>query len=168
MPRIGRRGWWVGACVAAAVALPLAAEILLSASPGAAQSSVDMEIAQEFLTLELAGWRLPDPVEECLTSLSLRRLEPMAYGAEDLIDQPDLVDPPGPFYRILRVDPEPGNPRRRIVQFEWLLPGEGGATRSLRDSFIFALNGNAAAGGGRPAMQREPDHMVIRRECYGG
>lgn len=169
MSRIDGRGWWVGACVAGAVALLIAAEILLSPSPGVAQSSVDMEVAQEFLALELAGWRLPDPVEECLTGLSLRRLEPMAYGAEDLIDQPDLVDPPGPFYRILRVEPEPGNPRRRIVQFEWLLPESGGTTRSLRDSFIFALNGNpGSSSAGRPVMQREPDHMVIRRECYGG
>ncbi|HEX9462512.1 MAG TPA: hypothetical protein VGB82_07930 [Alphaproteobacteria bacterium] len=151
----------------AALAGGLAAALLAS-GPGGAQSSADMEIAQEFLALELAGWRLPDPVEQCLTGLSLRRLEPMAYGSEDLIDQPDLVDPPGPFFRILRIDPDPGNPRRRTVQFEWLLPGPGGTTRPLRDSFTFALSGNPAAGIGRPVMQHEPDHMVIRRECYGG
>src|SRR5215831_14047909 len=127
-----------------AACLFLAIAPLVGARMTAAQTSADMEIAQEFLTLEVAGWRLPDPVEQCLTGLSLKRLEAMAYGSEDLIDQPELVDPPGPFYRILRIDPEPGNPRRRIVQFEWLLPGPGGAVRPLRDSFVFALVGNSA------------------------
>jgi hypothetical protein len=136
--------------------------------PAAAQLAVDTEVAQEFLTLELAGWRLPDPMEECLTSLTLRRLEPMAYGSEDLVDQPDLVDPPGPHFRILRVEPDPNNRRRRNVQFEWLLPGSGGATRAVRDTFAFALGGDPTHGGGRPTMQQEPEHMVIRRECFGG
>ncbi len=147
-----------------------AATLLAAGAPAArAQTAaIDMEIAHEFLELEVAGWRLPDPVDECLTGLSLKRLEPMAYGSEDLIDQPELVDPPGPFYRILKIEPEPGNTRRRIVEFEWLLPGPGGAVRPLRDSFVFALLGNAAANVGRPVMQREPDHMVIRRECFGG
>lgn len=139
-----------------------------AAMPAAAQLPVDTEVAQEFLTLELAGWRLPDPMEECLTGLTLRRLEPMAYGSEDLVDQPDLVDPPGPHFRILRVEPEPGNSRRRNVQFEWLLPGSGGAPRTIRDSFAFAIGGDPMRGGGRPTMQREPEHMVIRRECFGG
>ena len=145
----------------------LALVVLTWPSSAAAQNAADIEIAQEFLALELAGWRLPDPVDQCLTSLTLKRLEPMAYGSEDLVDQPELVDPPGPFYRILRVDPEPGNPRRRIVQFEWLLPAPGGGVQPLRDSFVFALVGNPAANVGRPVMQREPDHMVIRRECFG-
>lgn len=147
--------------------LVLCMMVSAGARMAAGQNAADMEIAQEFLTLEVAGWRLPDPVEQCLTGLSLKRLEPMAYGSEDLIDQPELVDPPGPFYRILRIDPEPGNPRRRVVQFEWLLPGPGGAVKPLRDSFVFALVGNPAANVGRPVMQREPDHMVIRRECFG-
>jgi hypothetical protein len=132
------------------------------------QASVDTEIAQEFLALELAGWRLPDPVEDCLTGLSLKRLEPMAYGSEDLIDQPDLVDPPGPHVRNVRVEPDPASRGRRIVQFEWLVPGPGGAPRAIRDSFTFLIGGDPARGGGRPTMQREPDHMVIRRECFGG
>jgi hypothetical protein len=139
--------------------------------PAAAQSALDMEIAQEFLTLELAGWRLPDPVEECLTGLRLRRLEPMAFGSEDLVDQPELVDPPGPFYRVLRVEPDPTNRRRRTVHFEWLLPpsSPGGDTvRPVRDSFSFSIGSDSASGGGRAMMQREPERMVIRRECFGG
>jgi len=152
---------------AAIASFVLVLMVMTRAPMAQAQNAADVELAQEFLALEVAGWRLPDPVDQCLTSLTLKRLEPMAYGSEDLIDQPELVDPPGPFYRILRVDPEPGNPRRRIVQFEWLLPGPGGAVHPLRDSFVFALMGNAAANVGRPVMQREPDHMVIRRECFG-
>jgi hypothetical protein len=139
-----------------------------TATPVLAQASLDTETAQEFLALELAGWRLPDPVEECLTRLTLRRLEPMAYGSEDLIDQPELVDPPGPHFRILRVEPDSGNRQRRVVQFEWLIRGPGGAPRTIRDTFTFLSGGDPARGGGRPIMQREPDHMVIRRECFGG
>jgi hypothetical protein len=137
------------------------------AGPGAAQTGPDMELANEFLTLELAGWRLPDPMEECLTSLRLRRLEPMAFGSEDLVDQPELVDPPGPHYRVLRIEPDGTNRRRRNVQFEWLLAGSGGP-RTVRDSFAFTIGGDPAVGGGRAMMQREPDRMVIRRECFGG
>src|SRR5262245_12933013 len=111
--------------------------LLLSPAPAWTQASVDMDVAQEFLALELAGWRLPDPMEECLTGLTLKRLEPMAFGSEDLIDQPELVDPPGPHFRILRIDIDPNNRRRRNVQFEWLLRAEGGAPRALRDSFVF-------------------------------
>jgi hypothetical protein len=139
----------------------------LAALPAAAQPAADMELATEFLTLELAGWRLPDPMEECLTSLRLHRLEPMAFGSEDMVDQPELVDPPGPHYRVLRIEPDASNRRRRNVQFEWLLPGPGGA-RSLRDSFAFTIGGDSAVGGGRAMMQREPERLVIRRECFGG
>ncbi len=137
----------------------------LAAGPVLAQAAAEMELATEFLTLELAGWRLPDPTEECLTSLRLRRLEPMAFGSEDLIDQPELVDPPGPHFRVLRIEPDPANRRRRIVQFEWLL-GDQGAARPVRDSFSFSLGGQT--GGGRAVMQREPERLVIRRECFGG
>jgi hypothetical protein len=140
----------------------------LAAAPAAAQQGVDTEVAQEFLALELAGWRLPDPMEECLTGLTLRRLEPMAYGSEDLVDQPDLVDPPGPHFRILRVETDANNRRRRNVQFEWLVPGSGGAVRAVRDTFSFAIGSDPTRGGGRPTMQQEPEHMVIRRECFGG
>lgn len=138
--------------------------LLVSGAAAQAQQALDLDIANDFLTLELAGWRLPSPTDECLVELKLRRLEPMSFGAEDLIDQPELVDPPGNFYRILRVDPDPGDRRRRVVQFEWLIPGAGGA-RSIRDSFVFALGASAAA---QPTMQREPEHMVIRRECFDG
>jgi len=139
----------------------------LLAGPVSAQSPADMELANEFLTLELAGWRLPDPMEECLTSLRLRRLEPMAFGSEDLVDQPELVDPPGPHYRVTRIEPEGANRRRRSVQFEWLLGGPG-SPRTVRDSFVFTIGGDPAIGGGRAMMQKEPERMVIRRECFGG
>jgi hypothetical protein len=140
---------------------------LVPALPAGAQNAADMELAAEFLALELAGWRLPDPTEECLVGLRLRRLEPMAFGNEDMIDQPELVDPPGPHYRVLRIEPEPGNRRRRIVQFEWIVAGPAGA-RSIRDSFVFNIGGDPAVGGGRATMRREPEHLVIRRECFGG
>ena len=136
-------------------------------NPGAAQSAADMELANEFLTLELAGWRLPDPTEECLTSLRLRRLEPMAFGSEDLVDQPELVDPPGPHYRVVRIETDGTNRRRRNVQFDWLLASSG-APRAVRDSFVFTIGGDPAVGGGRATMQREPERLVIRRECFGG
>jgi len=140
---------------------------LTLASAASAQNAADMELATEFLALELAGWRLPDPMEECLVGLQLRRLEPMAFGSEDMIDQPELVDPPGPHYRVLRIDPDPGNRRRRNVQFEWLVAGSAGP-RSIRDTFVFTVGGDPAVGGGRAIMQREPEHLVIRRECFGG
>ncbi len=135
------------------------------ALPAAGQSASDMEVAQDFLALELAGWRLPDPVEACLTGLKLKHLEPMAYGSEDLIDQPVLVDPPGPHARISRIETEPGDPAQRVVQFDWLLPGPDGAPHPVHDSFTFGSGGTA---GGRPVMLHEPDHRVIRRECFGG
>ena len=61
-------------------------------------------------------------------------------GAPELIDEPELVDPPGPFYRILQIDPDPADKRRRIVRIEWLLKTARGAARPVRDSFTFALN----------------------------
>ncbi len=135
---------------------------LLTAGGAAAQSSLEATIANEFLQLELAGWRLPDPVETCLTSLPLRALEPMSYGSEDMIDQPELVDPPGPHYRVVRIEPDSRNRRQRIVQFDWLVQD-----RAIRDSFAFALGGDPSIGSGRPTMQREPERLVIRRECFG-
>jgi hypothetical protein len=148
-------------------ALRAGAVTLAFAAPAAAQSPAEMTLAQEFLSLELAGWRLPDPVEECLTGLSLRQLEPMAFGNEDLIDQPELVDPPGPHFRIQRIETDPRSRARRIVQFEWLLRGPGGAIVPVRDSFVMTIGGNPAAGTGRPTMQREPERLVVRRECFG-
>ena len=76
--------------------LLLRAGLVLGGAPGRAQDrSLEMEIAREFLALELAGWRLPDPVESCLTELTLRRLEATTFGNTEMIDQPELVDPPG-------------------------------------------------------------------------
>ena len=75
-----------------ACAIALATAAVAPSGRSSAQMSPDSEVAQEFLALELAGWRLPDPTEECLTGLTLRRLEPMAYGSEDLIDDSVLAD----------------------------------------------------------------------------
>ncbi|MBI3706202.1 MAG: hypothetical protein HY246_00690 [Proteobacteria bacterium] len=129
--------------------------------------ALDMEIAEEFLALELAGWRLPNPVDECLTDLDLKRLEPMAFGSSELVDVPELVDPPGPFYRLLGVAPEASDRRRRLVNFQWFVPGTGGGVQPVADNFIYAINDLSGA---RPAasMVREPQHLIIRRECFGG
>ena len=114
----------------------LAAALMLPTGASAQDRALEMEVVREFLALELAGWRLPDPVESCLTELSLRRLEPMAFGSTEMIDQPELVDPPGPHYRIVRIEPEGGDRRRRLARVEWLLPGADGnapdRTRLLR------------------------------------
>jgi hypothetical protein len=133
----------------------------------------EMEIAREFLSLELAGWRLPNPTESCLTELALTRLEPMAFGSTEMIDQPELVDPPGPHYRNIRVEAEASDPRsglrgrRRIARFEWLLPNPDGASRAEADSFVFVIN-DAGGDRGAAAMLKEPGRLVVRRECFGG
>jgi hypothetical protein len=146
--------------------------VLLAAAFGPARAqapdrALEMEIAREFMALELAGWRLPDPVEACLTELALKRLEPMAFGNTEMIDAPEQVDPPGPHYRIVRVEPEPGDRRRRLVRIEWLLPAAGGNVSARPDSFVFVIN-DADGGRGAASMLREPTHLVIRRECFGG
>jgi hypothetical protein len=100
------------------LSLLLFAGLALAASPALAQDrALEMEIAREFLSLELAGWRLPDPVESCLTELTLRRLEPTTFGNTEMIDQPELVDPPGPHARVVRIDPDGGDRRRRLARF---------------------------------------------------
>jgi hypothetical protein len=135
--------------------------------------ALEMEIAREFLALELAGWRLPDPTETCLTGLDLKRLEPMAFGSSELIDQPDLVDPPGPHYRNIRVEPESGDARtgqrgrRRVARFDWLLAKPDGTQQAEADSFVFVIN-DAGGDRGAAAMVKEPSRLVIRRECFGG
>jgi hypothetical protein len=129
--------------------------------------ALETDIAREFMTLELAGWRLPDPTEDCIAKLQLKYLFAGAYGASELIDQPELVDPPGPFYRILQIDPDPTDRRRRVVRLEWLLKTPRGAARPVRDSFTFSLN-ETGGDRGTANMVREPQHMVIRRECFGG
>lgn len=151
-------------------ALPFAiASALLAAAPVAAQTpdrSLETEIVREFLALELAGWRLPDPLETCLTGLALRRLEPMAFGSTEMIDQPELVDPPGPHYRVVRVEPEGGDRRRRLARIEWLLPGTDGSPQPKPDSFVFVIN-DVGGDRGAASMVREPSTLVIRRECFG-
>jgi hypothetical protein len=145
----------------------LLAGLALAGSPGRAQDrSLEMEIAREFLALELAGWRLPDPVESCLTDLNLRRLEPTTFGNTEMIDQPELVDPPGPHARIVRIDPDGGDRRRRLARFEWLLPGSDGHPAPVPDSFIFVIN-DSGGDRGAASMVREPARLIVRRECFG-
>jgi hypothetical protein len=128
--------------------------------------STDAQLVEDFMTLELAGWRLPEPSEECLASVRLQTLEATAFGNSEMIDQPELVDPPGPFYRILRIEADPADRRLRTVRLEWLLPGSGDP-KPIPDSFVYRLN---APGGDRGAatMLREPERLIVRRECYGG
>lgn len=139
---------------------------MLPTGASAQERTLEMEVVREFLALELAGWRLPDPVESCLTELSLRRLEPMAFGSTEMIDQPELVDPPGPHYRIVRIEPEGGDRRRRLARVEWLLPGTDGTPRAEPDSFVFVVN-DAGGDRGAASMVREPARLVVRRECFG-
>jgi hypothetical protein len=143
---------------------------LCLASPGQVlaqeRAGLEMEIVREFLALELAGWRLPDPVESCLSELTLRRLEPTTFGNTEMIDQPELVDPPGPHARIVRIEPDGGDRRRRLARIEWLLPGPGGTPAAVPDSFVFVIN-DAGGDRGAASMVREPTRLVVRRECFG-
>lgn len=147
--------------------LLLLAGLALSGPPAIAQDRpLEMEIVREFLALELAGWRLPDPVESCLTELTLRRLEPTTFGNTEMIDQPELVDPPGPHARIVRIEPDGGDRRRRLARIEWLLPGADGNPAPVPDSFVFVIN-DSGGDRGAASMVREPAHLVVRRECFG-
>ncbi|GEM_PF-1953580 len=150
----------------ALLGVPLAAALIAPADAQSVDHALDLELAREFMALETAGWRLPDPVETCLTGLALRRLEPMAFGSTELVDEPELVDPPGPHYRILRVEPEPGDRRRRVAHIEWLLAGPAGARRAEPDSFVFIIN-DPGGERGIAAMVTEPARLVVRRECFG-
>ena len=150
----------------ALAAASLAASGLPSAWAQSIERGFEVDIAREFMALELAGWRLPDPTEACLAQLQLRRLDASAFGASEMIDQPELVDPPGPHFRNLRVDPDPSDRRRRAVRFEWLLSDPRG-TRAQADSFVFVIN-EAGGESGAAAMVQEPRRLVIRRECFGG
>jgi hypothetical protein len=135
-------------------------------APVAQDRALEMEIVREFIALELAGWRLPDPVDSCLSELTLRRLEPTTFGNTEMIDQPELVDPPGPHVRIVRIEPDGGDRRRRLARIEWLLPGPGGTPAPIPDSFVFVIN-DAGGDRGAASMVREPSHLVVRRECFG-
>lgn len=148
---------------------PIVLALIALAAPRAEaqdRAALEMEVVREFLSLELAGWRLPDPVESCLSELTLRRLEPTTFGNTEMIDQPELVDPPGPHVRIVRIEPEGADRRRRLARIEWLLPAAGGAQNAVPDSFVFVVN-DAAGDRGAASMVREPTHLVIRRECFG-
>jgi hypothetical protein len=150
-----------------AAILLLAGVLGLSSTAPLRGQGADAQLVEDFLTLELAGWRLPEPMEECLAGLRLGALEATPFGNSEMIDQPELVDPPGPFYRNVRVEPEPGDRRRRNVRFEWLVPAAGGDPRPVPDSFSYMLNA-AGSDRGPATMTREPDRLVVRRECYGG
>ena len=130
------------------------------------RTALEMEIAREFVALELAGWRLPDPVESCLSELNLRRLEPTTFGNTEMVDQPELVDPPGPHARVLRIEPDGGDRRRRLARIEWLLAAAGGTQTVVPDSFVFIIN-DAGGDRGAASMVREPARLVVRRECFG-
>jgi hypothetical protein len=149
---------------------PLTLLALLWAGPATAQSALETELARDFMALELAGWRLPDPDIGCLERLRLARLEPGSYGASEMAVDPIPVDGQGPHYRILGIDPHPGDRRRRIVRFEWVVREQGRA-RALPDRFEFAMNDPTRSDDdarGVAAMMREPDRLVVRRECLGG
>jgi hypothetical protein len=152
------------------LSLLAALSIATLGAPGGARAqdraALEMEVAREFLVLELAGWRLPDPVESCLSELSLRRLEATTFGNTEMIDQPELVDPPGPHARIVRIEPDGGDRRRRLARIEWLLPGAGGAPKAEPDTFVFVIN-DAGGDRGAASMVREPARLVVRRECFG-
>jgi hypothetical protein len=139
---------------------------LFLSGPVAAQTNpraLEMELARDFLALELAGWRLPDPVVDCIETLRLSRLEPGTFGAAEMAVDPILVDGPGPFARVVSIEPDPADRRRRIVRIQWLVT-EQGTSRTYNDMFVMAMND----AGGAAAMMREPDRLVVRRECFGG
>jgi hypothetical protein len=52
------------------------------------------------------------------------------------------------------------------VRLEWLLPGSA-AARTIPDSFAYKLN-NPGGDRGAATMSREPERLIVRRECYGG
>ena len=140
--------------------------VLFLSGPVAAQTqprTLEMELARDFLALELAGWRLPDPVLDCIETLRLSRLEPGSFGAAEMAVDPILVDGPGPFARVVSIEPDPVDRRRRIVRIQWLVVDQG-TSRTYNDMFVMAMND----AGGAAAMMREPDRLVVRRECFGG
>jgi hypothetical protein len=158
-----RRACRLAAIVGAALLAP-------STAPVEAQQrdrTLELDIARELMELELAGWRLPDPVEECLSELALQRLEPMAFGAPELIEPPALVDPPGPHFRALAVGPEAGDPRRLVVRFEWVMPTPDGRPEIRGDFLVYVIN-EVRDGKAAISVVREPQFMVVRRECFGG
>jgi hypothetical protein len=109
-------------------------------------------------------------VGDCLESLRLKHLEPGTFGASEMAVDPILVDGPGPFARVVAIEPDPGNRRRRIVQIQWLIQTSGGL-QTIADQFTMAINEpgrSVEEGGGAAAMMREPDRLVVRRECFGG
>lgn len=137
-----------------------------AAVPASAQRDArgtEMALALDFLALELAGWRLPDPALDCIEGLKLVLLESGTFGASEMSVDPVLLDGPGPHARILAIEPDPADRRRRIVRFEWLVASQG-RVRAVADRFVMVLNDQQEDA----AMMREPDQLMVRRECFGG
>ncbi len=145
---------------------------LFLSGPAVAQSNpraLEMDLARDFLALELAGWRLPDPVVDCIESLRLKHLEPGSFGAAEMAVDPILVDGPGPFARIVGIEQDPNDRRRKIVRIQWLVE-ESKVAKIYADQFVMVLNetGRGDDASGAAVMLREPDRLVVRRECFGG
>lgn len=140
-----------------------------AALPAGAQTdgrALETELANDFLALELAGWRLPDPVLDCIEKLRLARLAPGTYGAAELAVDPILADGAGPHAQVDEISTDPVDRRRRIVRFQWLVQ-DGGTARRFPDRFTMAVD-TADRTGASATMLREPERLVVRRECFGG
>jgi hypothetical protein len=140
-----------------------------AAVPAGAQTdgrALENELARDFLALELAGWRLPDPVLDCIEKLRLTRLAPGTYGAAEMAVDPVLVDGAGPHAQVVEIASDPTDRRRRIVRFQWFVR-EGSAARTLQDRFTMAID-PADRSGTAATMMMEPERLVVRRECFGG
>ena len=140
-----------------------------AASPAGAQTdgrTLETELARDFLALELAGWRLPDPVLDCIEKLRLARLAPGTYGAAEMAVDPVLVDGAGPHARVVEIEADPADRRRKIVRFQWFVR-EGGVARTFADRFTMAVD-PADRSGAAATMMMEPERLVVRRECFGG
>lgn len=151
----------VQACLLSAVVVFAGATAPANAQHDA--RGTEMALALDFLALELAGWRLPDPALECIESLKLNLLQAGTFGASEMSVDPVLLDGPGPHARILAIEPDPADRRRRIVRFEWLVASQGGV-RARADRFVMVLSDQQEDA----AMMREPDQLMVRRECFGG
>ena len=67
------------------------------------------------------------------------------------------------------IEQDPNDRRRKIVRIQWLVE-ESKVARTYPDQFVMVLNdtGRGDDASGAAAMLREPDRLVVRRECFGG